>query len=233
MADESKDPANAAAGKGRSETDPKDGEKVDIKKLFADLTAQVAGLATAQVNTDKGLRSLLDKQVTNLRKEIAETIRGSGESNGEAPSASELRLAALEKQTRENSRDTKMARFFQDFPDAREHWDDIMKIMEDENQAALVANRRDDGSLDFYASYHNALNKVLASKLRAGKAAGEAAAAKAKADQANTRAQADLGGGAGLESVPESLTLADVEKMTPEQMEKMGLTKLFPGLMGD
>lgn len=229
MPDDPKGPGKKPAdGAGGSPKDPGDGTNDQIAKMFADLTAQVSTLVTAQQNTDKGLRSLVDKHVSTLRREI-DALRGTGEST-EPPSRDDLRLAAIEKKVNENSRDTRMARFFQDFPDAREHWDEIMKVMEDENQAALVASRRDDGSLDFYGSYANALNRVLASKFRAAKAAGSEAAEKAKIEQAKQRAQADLGGGAGTEAIPETLTLEDVEKLTPKQMEDMGLTKLFPGL---
>jgi len=225
MADESKDPAKIAAdAKAQADKAAKDG------KNEVDLAAQFAALNTSI----QGIRSLVDSHVTRLNKKIEsvrqpQVVQDTGNGDGETL---DPRFIALQREVRETSRDSKMARFFQDFPEAREHWTEIMSIMEDEGRAALVATRTEDGRLDFYTSYRNALNDVLARKFKeAQKGAAEATIA-AKAANDKARAQADLGA-SGAESVPENLTLADVEKMTPEEMEKMGLTKLFPGLLGD
>lgn len=225
MGDESKDPSKAAAA-AKAQAD----EAAKAGKSEVDLAAQFAALNTSI----QGIRSLVDQHVTRLNQKIAAIRVTPVQDNGNGNDAETLdpRFVALQKEVRETSRDSKMARFFQDNPEAREHWADIMAIMEDENRAALVASRTEDGRLDFYSSYRNALNEVLARKFKeAQKGAAEAAIA-AKAANDKTRAQADLGA-SGSESIPETLTLGDVEKMTADEMEKAGLTKLFPSILGD
>lgn len=213
-----KEPANAgAAPAGQASTDAPnptaDGTQTVLDQL-SQLGREVRNLASGYA----GLRSLVDRKFSQLTgntgNENAQSNQGGVVDEEEEREKEELR------------RDAKIARFLQDFPEARENWQEILKLVANDQMAEALTAYTARGKVDYYKSYRNALREVQAAKYSAAQRTAAETRATTTQQSESVRAQA-TGSGVTAEPDLESLSLEDIEKMTPEEMEKAGITKYF------
>lgn len=224
---------NPATGTGQEPNSPEQSQKqFDVAAAFEGLQRQMASLTSGY----QGLRSLNDRRYQELRDAVGRVA--SGEEAAFAPEPRTATQVVRENRAYDDEdfedirRDAKIGRFLQDNPGARDHWQDIMKVIQSDNTVGLVTAYDAKGRIDYYRSYRNAFNQVLADKYAAAQA--HAANGLAAANKANgeVRAQA-VGSGVAAEpdNSDEDIDLNALTAMSDEArvkyMEDHGLTKLF------
>ncbi len=101
-------------------------------------------------------------------------------------------------------------------------WDEMQKILGDNEQVVNVAVYRQDGSVDYGKTLSYTRNMVQNVKYGAARAKADAERATLEAGRASRQAQAVISGSAGY-AIPQGFTEADVSKMSPEEMVKKGV----------
>lgn len=224
-------PAATAEGQGASAS-PENAASAGLEAAVNALRGQIATLTSGYT----GLRSLMDRRFAQLSGARGDQVNDGGDGAGAQRGATDIDPDELEDMRRDNG----IGRFLNLHPEARELWNEVLKIVQDNSMTPVITAYTPNGKIDYYKSYRNALREVQIARYEAAKAAASDVAAASQRDNATARAQAATSGG-GNESADTSQagnipTLEELEAMDPakaaELIEKHGLKQYFPGLTG-